>query len=113
MSLLIQDRDYVAEGDSVAAVSGGAGLINEILFRLTVRRGSFPLLPDLGSRLYLLRTEKSSGWQSLARQYAAEALEKMPDLTVVQARVTTEGERLWVAVDMNWQGELLTVECEA
>ena len=113
MGLLMQDRDYVVEGGSVAAVSGGAGLVNEVLFRLTARRGSFPLLPQLGSRLHLLRTEKSSGWQSLARQYAAEALEEIADLTVVQTKVTVDNERLLVAVDMEWQGELLTVECEA
>ena len=112
MGLLIEDRDYVKAGDSVASVSGGEGLVNEVLFRLTARRGSCPLLPELGSRLYLLQREKPSDWQSLACQYAAEALAELSDLTVTQARVTRGDSGLWVAVDLEWRGELLSVECE-
>lgn len=112
MGLLIKDRDYVKAGDSVTSVSGGEGLVNEVLFRLTARRGSYPLMPELGSRLYLLRREKPSDWQSLACQYAAEALKELSDLTVLRAGVTRSDDGLWVTVELEWRGELLSVECE-
>lgn len=114
MGLLLEHRDYVPNGmGSVTGTAGGEDLLNEVLFRLTARRGGLPFLPELGSRMYLLRNEKPSDWQSLARQYAAEALSGLNDLAVTQARVTQEGDRLWVAVDMEWRGTPLTVECEA
>lgn len=114
MGLLLKDRDYVISSTgSVTEVAGGEALLNEALFRLTARRGSFPFLPELGSRMYLLRNEKPSDWQSLARQYAAEALEGLSELTVTQATVREEADRLWAAVELSWQGMLLTMECEA
>ena len=112
MGLLMEHRDYVKAGGTVAGVSGGEGLINEVLFRLTARRGSCPLMPGLGSRLYLLSREKPSDWQVLARRYAEEALAELSGLTVLKANVTRSGDRLWVTVDLEWRGELLSVECE-
>lgn len=112
MSLLMEHRDYVKAGGSVTDLSGGEAVVNEVLFRLTVRRGSYPLMPDLGSRLYLLSREKPSAWQVLARRYAEEALAELSDLTVKKAAVTQNGSRLWVAVDLEWRGEPLSVECE-
>jgi len=112
MGLLIKNRDYVTAGDSVAAVSGGEGLVNEVLFRLTAKRGSYPLMPELGSRLHLLRREKPSARQSLACRYAAEALAELEGLNVIQAEVTQSGDCLLVTVELEWQGDLLWVECE-
>lgn len=112
MGLLIENRDYVPAGDSVASVNGGEGLVNEVLFRLSAKRGSYPLMPSLGSRLYLLRREKPSDRQSLARQYAAEALAQLKDVTVIQANTVQDGDRLWATVELEWQGDLLSVECE-
>lgn len=106
------NRDYVAAGGTVASVTGGEALVNEVLFRLTARRGSFPLLPEMGSRMYLLLREKPSQWQSLARQYAAEALAELSGLTVADAAVSQTGDSLWVTVELEWQGDLLTAECE-
>ena len=112
MSLLLKNRDYTSDGrGSVASVSGGEALLNEVLFRLSARRGAFPLMPELGSRLYLLRSEKPSAWGALAGQYAAEALSDL-DVTVTGAGVTAEGDRLHIRVDLTWQGETLTVELE-
>ena len=113
MSILINNRDYVPDGaGSVTSVSGSAALLNEILFRLSVRRGSFPLLPDLGSRLHLLRQEKPSQRTALARQYAAEALAELTDVTVTDALVTPEEGRLHIRVELLSEDEALTVELE-
>ena len=104
MSLLLRNRDYARDGNGgVTAVSGGEALLNEALFRLTARRGSFPFLPRLGSRMGELRREKPSDWDALARQFAVEALDGLEDVTVTGVLVMT---------DLLWQGEALTVQWE-
>ena len=103
MSLLLKDRDYVA------VVRDGEALLNEVLFRLAARRGSFPFLPELGSRMERLRREKTSGREILAKQFAVEALDDMEDVTVTDTMVRQEGDRLWVSVSLLWQGEQLSV----
>lgn len=60
MELKIKDRDYVADGmGGLVRVSGWDELLERVLFKLSVRRGSFSLLPELGSKLHLLRREKA------------------------------------------------------
>lgn len=113
MSLLLKNRDYTSDDrGSVTSVSGGEAVLNEVLFRLSARRGAFPLMPELGSRLHLLRNEKPSDWGTLAGQYAAEALAGMDEVAVTGAVVTAEGDRLNIRVTLTWQGEALTVELE-
>lgn len=111
MSLRLEERDYALDGNGgvAAEVDDGAALLNEVLFRLTARRGSFPFLPELGSRMYQLRREKPSAWESLAGQYAAEALAGLTDVTVTGARVSRTEGGLSVAVELLWQDSPLTV----
>lgn len=67
--------DYVPDGlGGVRRSSGADALLQRVLFRLTARRGQHPMLPELGSRLYLLEKEPPSQWLSAAKQYVAEAL---------------------------------------
>lgn len=113
MSMLMDQKDYVADGTgSVTPVSGGNAVLSDILFRLSARRGGFVLMPEFGSRMYLLRSEKPSAWAVLAQQYAAEALADMDDVTVTNATVTAAGEQLKVNVELVWQGETLAAELE-
>jgi hypothetical protein len=113
MGLLLKDRDYVPDDrGGVATVSGGEAVMNEALFRLAARRGSFPLMPELGSQMEALCREKPSTWQSLAKQYAAEALSDLEDVSVTDAAVTQEGDSLTVAVSLLWEGETLEVTTE-
>ena len=113
MSLLLKDRDYVADGNGgVTVVRDGEALLNEVLFRLTARQGSFPFLPKLGSRMDQLRREKASAWEVLALQFAVEALDEMDEVTVTGAAVRQEGERLWVSVYLLWRGERLSVTAQ-
>ena len=59
MELKIKDRDYVADGaGGLVRVSGWDELLERVLFKLSVRRGSFALAPELGSKLHLLWREK-------------------------------------------------------
>ena len=51
MELKIKDRDYVADGaGGLVRVSGWDELLERVLFKLSVRRGSFALAPELGSK---------------------------------------------------------------
>lgn len=110
MSLVLKDRDYVPDGNGgVACVQGGEEALGEVLFRLTARRGSFPFLPEVGSRMHLLRRARPSEWDALARQYAAEALAGLEDAAVLGASAAQERDGLWVTVDLLWQGRGLSV----
>ena len=113
MSLLLQNRDYADDGSgSVAVVHGGDELLGEVLFRLAVRRESFPFLPNLGSRMYLLRRVKPSERESLALQYAVEALEDLTEVTVTGASVRQEDGAFWVSVELLWQSTRLAVTAQ-
>lgn len=91
MELKLSDGDYVPDGfGGFVRTLGMQALLSRALFRLTCRRGSFPLQPELGSRLYLLAREKPACRAVAARQYAAEALVGL-NLTVLDAEVT-DGE---------------------
>ena len=58
-----------------------------VLYKLSVRRGSFALAPELGSRLHLLWREKADGRAAAAKQYIAEALADETELTVENVTV--------------------------
>ena len=107
MSLLLKDRDYVADGNGgVAVVRDGESLLNETLFRLTARRGSFPFLPELGSRLHLLGRASTRQRETLAGQYVAEALAD-EDVAVTGVELDREGEGR-LLVHLLWQGQEMT-----
>jgi len=111
--MLIRNGDYVPDGQgSVLSAYGGEAVICDVLFRLSARRGGFPLMPELGSRMHRLRWEKPSARTALARRYAVEALHGLEGVTVTDATVSVVGDRLWVQVDLLWQGRSLTAELE-
>ena len=61
MENLLRDGDYVPNGfGGFTRLYGTQEVLARALFRLTCRRGSFPFLPELGSRLQELGREKPS-----------------------------------------------------
>ena len=67
MELQIQNGDYVPDGlGGFRRLTGGEALLQRVLFRLVPRRGAFPFMPELGSRLYLVLREKPAArrWRS-------------------------------------------------
>ncbi len=96
MELWIKDGDYVPDSNGGFAVLQGAeALVQRVLFRLCARRGSFPMLPTLGSRLYLLGREKKSGRLAAAREYVEEALaEENVSVESVELHDAAEGRLL-------------------
>lgn len=110
MERKLVNGDYVPDGmGGFQALSGREEAEARARFLLTARRGNFPLMPRLGSRLWTLLREKSSVWQALAAQYAAEALEDEPDLRVKEVSLHQEEDRLYLDVSLYWQGEQLSV----
>lgn len=114
MELKIEHGDYVPnEHGELQALSGAEALLQRVLFRLCGKRGQFPFLPHMGSRLYQLGRECPSARQTLAAQYAAEALADEPGLSVLQATLKPgqDGvEQLTLALE--WQGSPLSVSLE-
>lgn len=111
MELKLRDGDYVSDGlGGVERVEGAEELLQRVLWKLAVRRGSFPLLPELGSQLYLLTRAKPAERSALASQYAAEALADEPDLHLQAVTLTESGREGRLRLELMWQGETFTVE---
>ena len=71
----LEKGDYALRG---VPLRGQEAAFADALFRLQCRRGSFPFLPKLGSRLWRLGMERRADRPALARQFCAEALEGSP-----------------------------------
>lgn len=101
----IHNGDYIRDGlGGVIRCQGADALLERILFRLTARRGGLPLLPGLGSRLYLLGREPAAQRLSAARQYVAEALAE-ENVTVTDVILTPESQgRIGIKVLLDYQG---------
>lgn len=111
MGLCLRNGDYVPDGrGGLRRAEGQEALLERVLFRLTARRGAFPFLPELGSRLWRLGQVPAADRQSAAEQYVAEALAEEPGLVVEEvAMAETGGGRARVTVSFIWQGEPLAV----
>lgn len=110
MTVYLNNGDYLPDGcGGVCRAEGADALVQEAMFRLSCRRGAFPLLPELGSRLHLLGCEKPSARDAAARQYAAEALEGLP-VTVEDVFLTAAGGDLAVRVSLRSTDKADTVE---
>lgn len=114
MGLSLRNGDYVPDGrGGLRRAEGREALLERVLFRLTARRGMFPFLPELGSRLWQLGQLPAVQRRSAAEQYVAEALAAEPDIEV--DRVTIEesgGGRAAVTAELTWRGEALRVTAE-
>lgn len=109
----MRDGDYLPDGKGgFCRAEGRAELLQRVLWKLTARRGRFPFLPQLGSRLYTLTREKPSAWVPLARQYAAEALADEADLTVTGVEAAEAEGRLALTIRLDWRGQSLDVKLE-
>lgn len=96
MELKLRNGDYIADGvGGEQRATGTEALVERALYRLSVRRGSFPFLPTLGSELHLLGREKPSRRESAVRQYVAAALAEETALTVEDAVLSEGTDGLW------------------
>ncbi len=114
MTLLLNQGDYVlSNAGTLTSLSGMEEVLQRVLIKLTARRGGFPLLPELGSQLYLLLRQSPASRETLAKQYIQEALADEPELTITGVTLTPlDRERLQISVALNWQGQALTASVE-
>ncbi len=106
----LRGGDYCPDGKGAfQGAEGAEALLERVLFLLQTRRGSFPLLPELGSRLHELPRVKPSAREALAASYAAEALREEA-VTVTGA--AWEAATRTVTVFLTWQGEELSAQVE-
>lgn len=114
MGLRLRDGDYVPDGrGGLRRAEGREALLERVLYRLTARRGAFPFLENLGSRLWQLGRVSARERQAAAEQYVAEALAEEPGLTVagVTLEELPEG-RAAVTAELLWEGESLSATVE-
>lgn len=113
MELALQNGDYLSDGaGGLRRVEGREALLQRVLYRLTARRGQFPLLPELGSELWKLGQRSPSERQAAAEQAVVQALEEEP-LTVKTVTLRAGGEGiLEVITELLWNGETLHVGVE-
>ena len=111
MENLCVNGDYVPDGfGGFTRLQGTQALLQRALFKLCCKRGSFPFLPELGSRLYMLGREKPAARSDCARQDAAEALSGM-GVAVTQAQVTSLPDgKARVTVQLRCEDETATLE---
>ena len=92
MELKIRNGDYIADGiGGERRADGAEALLERALFRLSVRRGSFPFLPELGSELYRLGHEKPSARAVAGKLYTAAELAEETAQTVEDVGLTERG----------------------
>ncbi len=109
MELALKDGDYVREGAGLRRVGGEEALLQRVLFRLTARRGTFPFLKELGSRLWQLGRLPAAEWQTAARAYVAEALAEEKGLFVEQVTLTPLADGGQLTVELTYEGQTLRV----
>lgn len=102
--------DYVPDGlGGVVRLSGSDALLQRVLYRLTARRGQFPLLPQLGSRLHLLGRQPPAQRAAAARQYVAEALTE-EDISVTDVLLSPASDgHIQITAELEHQGTALSV----
>ena len=106
MELKIKDRDYVSDGaGALVRASGREELLERVLYKLSVRRGSFALVPELGSKLHLLWREKGESRATAAKQYVAEALADEKSLSVMGVELAEKNGLLELRVLLRYENE--------
>lgn len=89
MELKLVNGDYQPDGHG-GLRQAEEEILQRALSRLTARRGSFPFLPEFGSRLYLLGTVAPSVRALAAERYVTEALAPETALKVESVRLREE-----------------------
>jgi len=103
--------DYVPQGSGIARARGIQGAFANAVFCLQCRRGSFPFLPNLGSRLWQLGRVRQGDWEVCARQYCAEALQGT-GVEVQNVKVYPQGQALCVEAALRLGETTLNVEVQ-
>lgn len=91
--LKLQNGKYAASRyGGFETVCGNEELAQRVEMKLCARRGGFALMPEFGSRLYLLPKVQPSQREAAARQYIAEALAGETGLRLESLELYPAGE---------------------
>ena len=113
MELFWNNGDYVPDGaGGFERAEGQRDLLQRVLFCLTVRRGMFPLDPELGSQLFRLPAKKTAERAGLAKEYVTEALQREKELTVTDVVWNETGGSGRLNVDLSYRGTPMQVTVE-
>lgn len=105
MSMRLKDGDYFPDGNGgFCRDNDNEALLARVLFRLCARRGGFPLLPQIGSRLYRLPQERPSRRAALAKEYIEEALAEEEGLEIERITWREESGALLVELRLREEG---------
>ena len=106
----LREGDYVPNGrGGFVRLEGSDALLMRALFRLQCRRGALPMMPELGSRLWMLMKAKPSSRRNLAMAYCTEALRELP-VRVTDVTLSERDGRPDLAVYMEYEGQTLLGE---
>ena len=114
MELKLQNGNYVPGGaGGFETVTGAQELLQRVLMKLMARRGALPMIPELGSRLYLLGREKAGQRSAAVQEYVAEALSEEPEIQLADVVLSypVTGEIL-VQVYFDYKGQRLLAQVE-
>lgn len=109
MAIKMERGDYFLRPGGTVRLRGDEAVLADALFRLQCVRGSFPFLPELGSRLWRLGLERSGDRPALARQYCAEALAGS-GVEVLEVNIREQGQALAVEVTLGLGAQRVNVE---
>lgn len=105
----LMNGDYVVQGGGIVRLHGVQAMFANAIFCLQCRRGSFPFLPNLGSRLWQLGQERSADQTACARQYCIEALQGT-GVAVQNVHVSQQGQALLVEAELVLGENSISVE---
>ena len=113
MENILSGGDYVPDGfGGIRQADGTQALLQRALFRLTCRRGSFPFLPELGSRLWQLKGRGADKIVPLATAYCTEALAPLGLKVLGVTLLSQQGERIRLDVQLAAGRQTERVEVE-
>lgn len=115
MELKFVNGDYVPDkerGTGFETVTGVDEVLQRVLFKLKIQRGSFPFIPELGSDLWKIHREKKSNRESAAYQYIAEALKDERMLSIQNVTVSDVDDGIKIDVKLLYEGESASISIE-
>lgn len=96
-------------------IQGVEEIAQRLTLRLTVRRGSFRLDPELGSRLYAMPRGDKEQMERFARDAIEEALIGMPEVRLeeLDCRCDAQEDRAYVDCRFLWRGQEIDLTVES
>lgn len=95
-------------------IEGVEEAAQRLTLRLTMRRGSFRLDPELGSRLYAMPRGDSGRMERFAREAVEEALADMPEVRLeeLSCRYDAAEDRAFLDCRFVWRGQEIDLTLE-